>query len=62
MSQTEENPDENSVFPFLINTLTDVGGQKHFCQSLITNLFERGSNPCKAEFQELKIKRQLIDH
>ena len=32
------------------------------CQSLIENLFERGVSPCTAEFPEVKIKRQIVDH
>ena len=32
------------------------------CQSLIANLFERGVSPCTAEFPEVKIKRQILDH
>ena len=62
MSQSEESPDENSVFPFLINSLTDDRGQIQFCHNLIANLIKRGISPCKAEFPEVKIKRQIIDH
>ena len=29
---------------------------------LIANVFEQGISPCKAEFPEVKIKRQIIDH
>ena len=62
MSQKEESDDENSISPFIINSLTDDRGQTQFCQNLIVNLFERGISPCKAEFPEVKIKRQIIDH
>ena len=33
-----------------------------FCTNLIANVFERGISPSKAEFPEVKIKRQIIDH
>ena len=62
MNQSEESQDENSVFPCLINSLTDDRGQLHFCQILIANLFERANSPFKTEFPEIKIKRQIIDH
>ena len=61
MSQSEKIIDENSVFPFLINSLTDDRGQIQFCNNLIANSFERGISPCKAEFPGKKIKRQFID-
>ena len=62
MSQSEESQDENCVFPFLINSLTNGRGQIQCCQNLIANLFEQGNSPCKTEFPEVKIKRQIIDH
>ena len=62
MTQTEESQDENSVFPFLINSLTDDRGQIQFCQNLIAKLFERGNSPCTTEFPDVKIKRQIFDH
>ena len=62
MNQREESQEENSVFPILINSLTDDRGQIQFCQNLIANLFERGNSPCKTDFPEVKIKRQIIDH
>ena len=61
-SPTDESPDEISVVPFLINSLTDDRGQIQFCNNLIANLFEHGFSPCKAEFPELKIKRRMVDH
>ena len=61
-SPSDETPDENSVFPFVINSLTEDRGQIQFCNNLIANLFEQGIRPCKAEFAEKKIKRQNIDH
>ena len=61
MSQKEESEDENSIFSFLNNSLTDNRGQTQFCPNLIANLFERGVSPCTAEFPEVKIKRQFID-
>ena len=62
MGQNEESEDENSIFPFLINSFTDDRGQTQFCQNVIANLFERGVSLCTAEFLEVKIKRQIIDH
>ena len=61
MDQIKESQDENSVFPFIINSLTDDRGQIQFCQTLIANLFEQGNSPCKTELPEIKIKRQIID-
>ena len=60
-SQSDKSPDENSVFPFLINSLTHERGQIQFCNNLIANLFEQGISPCKAELSEIKIKRQIVD-
>ena len=63
MSQNEDNEeDQNSIRPFLINSLTNNRGQTQFCQNLIANLFEKGVSPCTAEFPEVKIKRQITDH
>ena len=61
-SPSDESPDENSVFPFIINSFTEDRGQIQFCTNLIANVFEQGISPCKAEFPEVKIKRQIIDH
>ena len=61
-SSSDESPDENSVFPFIINSLTEDRGQRQFCTNLIANVFEQGISPCKAEFPEVKIKRQIINH
>ena len=60
-SPSDDSPDENSVFPFIINSLTEDIGQKQFCTNLIANVFEQGISPCKAEFPEVNIKRQIID-
>ena len=61
-TQSDENPDEHSLFPFIITLLTDDRGQTQFCNNLIANLFEQGIIPCKTEFPEIKIKRQIVDH
>ena len=62
-SRSDESPDENSVFPFLMNSLTEDRGQIQFCNNLIASLFKRGISPCKAEqLPEIKIKRQTVDH
>ena len=62
VSPSAESPDEDSVFPFIIISLTDDRGQTQFCHNLIANIFEQGISPCKAEFPEIKIKRQIVDH
>ena len=60
-TQSDESPDEEAVFPFLIDSLDDRG-QTRFCKNLLVNLFEPGISPCKAEFPDVKIKRQIIEH
>ena len=60
MSQNEKSEDENSILPFLINSLTDDRGQTQFCQNLIANLFGKGTSPCTAEFTEVKSKDELL--
>ena len=36
---------------------------KHdFCKNLLVNLIEPGISPCKAEFPDVKIKRQMNEH
>ena len=39
-----------------------IDGQHIFCKNLLLNLFEPGISPCKTEFPDVKIKRQIIDH
>ena len=60
-TQSDESPDEEYVFPFIINSLNDRGETK-FCRNLLINLFEPGISPCKTEFPDVKIKRQIIEH
>ena len=60
-SPSDKSPDENSVFLFIINLLTEDREQIQFCNILIANVFEQGISPCKAEFPEVKIKRQIFD-
>ena len=62
ISPSDESPDEDSIFPLIILSLTDDRGQTQFCHNLIANTFEQGISPCKAEFREKKIKRQIVDH
>ena len=62
ISPSDESPDEDSIFPSIILSLTDDRGQTQFCHNLIANTFEQGISPCKAEFPERKIKRQIVDH
>ena len=60
-TQSDESPDEEAVFPFVINSLNDRG-QRRFCKTLLVNLFNPGISPCKSEFPDIKIKRQFIEH
>ena len=60
-TQSDESLDEEHAFPFIINSENDRG-QIKFCKNLLINIFEPGISPCKTEFPEVKIKRQLIDH
>ena len=39
-SPSDESPDEDSVFPFIINCLTENRGQIQICNNLIANIFE----------------------
>ena len=57
----DETPDDDEIFPFIVDADTDRG-QHIFCQNLLVNLFEPGISPCKTEFPDVKIKRQIIDH
>ena len=61
-SPSDESPDEDSVFPFIIILLTEDRGQIQFSHYIIANIFEQGISPCKAEYLEIKIKRQFVDH
>ena len=56
-SPSDESLDEDSVFPFIIISLTEDRGQTQFCHNLIANIFEHGISPCKAEFPEKKTKK-----
>ena len=61
-SPSDEKPDEDSIFPFIIISLTEDRGQTQFCHNLIANIFEQGIVPCKADFSDIKIKRKIVDH
>ena len=54
----DETPDDDEIFPFIVDADTDRG-QHIFCQNLLVNLFEPGISPCKTEFPDVKIKRQI---
>ena len=60
-TQNDESPDEEAVFPFVINSLSDRR-QTRFCKNLLVNMFEPGISPCKSEFPYIQIKRQIIEH
>ena len=59
-TQSDESLDEEAVFPFIIDSVNDKG-QKLFCKNLLANLFERRISPCKADFTEVKFRRQIIE-
>ena len=59
-TQSDESPDEEAVFLFFIDSLDDRG-QTRFCKNLLVNLFEPGISPFKAEFPDVKIKRQIFE-
>ena len=65
MSQThtpsDDSPDDDDIYPFLVDA-PDNRGQHDLCKNFLLNLFEPGISPCKAEFPDVKIKRQIIDH
>ena len=58
---SDDSPDDEAVYPFLIDSPNDRG-QHDFCKNLLVNLFEPGISPFKAEFPDVKIKRQIIEH
>ena len=60
-TQSDESPDEEAVFLFLVDSLDDRGHIR-FCKNLLVTLFEPGTSPCKAELPDVKIKRQIIEH
>ena len=60
-TQSEESLDYEQAFPFIIDSENDRG-QIKFCKNFLINLFEPGISPCKTEFPDITIKRQLIDH
>ena len=60
-TQSDDSPDDEEVYPFLIDA-PDNRGQHEFCKNLLVNLFEPGISPCKAEFPDVKNKRQIIEH
>ena len=60
-TQSDDSPDDEAVFPFLIDSLDDRG-QHDFCKNLLLNLFEPGISPSKQEFPDVKIERQIFEH
>ena len=58
---SDDEIDHEQVFPFVIHADTDRG-QVKFCKNLLLNLFEPGSSPCKTEFPDIRIRRQILDH
>ena len=56
-TQSDESPGENSILPFIDSSLTDDRGQTQFCKFIRTR-----NQPCNAEFPEIQIKRQIVEH
>ena len=61
LTQSDDSPDDEEVYPFLIDA-PDNRGQHDFCKNLLVNFFEPGISPCKAEFPDVKIKRQIFEY
>ena len=59
-TQSDESPDEEAVFPFLLDSLDDRG-QTRFCKNLLVNLLEPGieSVHVKQNSRMLKSKDKL---
>ena len=63
MIENNENFDDNSILPLFLKAQNDPARrQVQSCYNLIVNFFEKGNNPSKQEFTEVKIKRQILDH
>ena len=60
-TQSDDSPDDEEVYLFLIDS-PDDRGQHDFCKNLLVKMFEPGIIPCKAEFSDVKIKRQIIEN
>ena len=60
-TQSDESPDEEYVFPFIINSLNDRE-QTKICRNSLISLFEPGISPCKTELPDVEIKIQIIQH
>ena len=59
-TQSDNSPDDEAVYPFLIDS-PDDRGQHDFCKNLLANLFEPGISPCKAEFPDKKSQDKLLN-
>ena len=63
MIQYDERFDGDSFLAIVIHQQSyPIKGQVQLCHNLIANLFEKGTNPCKQKFLEVKSKRQVLDH
>ena len=60
-TQSDDSPDDDDIYPFLVDAPNNRG-QHDFCKNLLLILFEPGLSPCKTEFPDVKIKRQIIEH
>ena len=52
-TQSDDSPDDEVVYPFLIDSPHDRG-QHDLCKNFLLNLFEPGISPCKQEFPDQK--------
>ena len=63
MIQYDKNFDNNSILLFVIFPQSvPARRQVQFCHDSIPNSIEKGKNPCKQEFPEERIRRQILDH
>ena len=63
MIDYKKNFYDNSILSFFIKAQNDPSrGQVQFCYNLIAKFFEKRISPCKQEFPEVQVKRQILDH
>ena len=63
MIQFDKNYADDSILLFIINPKSDWSrGPDLFCFNLLVICFQKRNSPCKQEFPEVKIRRQVLDH
>ena len=63
MIQFDKNYADDSILLFIINPKNDWSrGPVLFCFNLLVICFQKRNTPCKKEFPEVKIRRQVLDH